>query len=74
MSDHQYAPDEGALDTDEHAYAGRPHYQIAVTRCPICGKTSIDPGGRRHRLEPAIAEMIDCDAQIIGLAEASQPT
>ena len=48
--------------TDE----GRASYQIAVTRCDACGRTSIDAGGVSHVVDDVVAEMAACDAQEIG--------
>ena len=48
--------------TDE----GRASYQVAVTRCPDCGRTSLDGGGASHEVGEAMAEMVACDCQEIG--------
>ncbi len=56
---------------------GRASYQVAVSRCESCGRTSIDAGGASEVVDPAIAEMFDCDHQHIGRvhggAEAKKP-
>jgi hypothetical protein len=54
--------------TDE----GRASYQVAVTRCPDCGRTSLDGGGTSHEIGEAMAEMVVCDCQEIG--EVDCPT
>jgi 5-methylcytosine-specific restriction endonuclease McrA len=48
--------------TDE----GRASYQVAVTRCPDCGRTSLDGGGASHEVGSTMAEMVACDCQEIG--------
>jgi hypothetical protein len=55
--------------TDE----GRASYQIAVTRCDDCGRTSIDAGGRSHAVDEVATEMAACDAQqvVVGDGDAS---
>ncbi len=45
---------------------GRSSYQVAVSRCESCGRTSIDAGGASEVVEPAVAEMVDCDYQHVG--------
>ncbi|HKA90452.1 MAG TPA: HNH endonuclease [Haliangiales bacterium] len=42
---------------------GRSSYQIHVTRCDACGRATQDARGRAVDVEPAIAEMSECDAQ-----------
>src|SRR6185436_13554939 len=36
---------------------GRASYQVAVTRCPDCGRADIDAAGESHEVDPAVAEM-----------------
>src|SRR4029450_5731152 len=45
--------------TDE----GRASYQVLVTRCDECGRTSIDAGGQSHRVDETVADTAACDAQ-----------
>jgi hypothetical protein len=52
---------------------GRASYQIAVTRCEDCGRTSIDAGGRSHPVDDAVAEMAACDGQHLGPLGGTHP-
>ena len=45
---------------------GRASYQVAVTRCPDCGRTSLEGGGASHEVGEAIGEMVACDCQEVG--------
>src|SRR5262245_33993749 len=54
--------------TDE----GRASYQVAVTRCNECGRTSIDAGGETHRVDEAVADMAACDAQEVATGDGSR--
>ncbi len=45
---------------------GRASYQVAVSQCEGCGQTSIDAGGVSEVVDPAVAEMFDCDHQHVG--------
>lgn len=45
---------------------GRASYQVAVTRCEECGRSSIDAGGQSQPVEESIAEMAACDSQEVG--------
>jgi hypothetical protein len=47
---------------------GRAGYQVAVSRCDECGRTSIDAGGVSHAVDEVIAEMMECDNQRIEVA------
>jgi hypothetical protein len=51
--------------TDE----GRASYQVAVTRCPSCLRTSIDAAGQSHEVDAAVAEMVECDCQDVGVVD-----
>ena len=42
---------------------GRASYQIHVTRCEACGTMTQDGRGQAVVVEPAIAELAECDAQ-----------
>jgi hypothetical protein len=53
--------------------AGRASYQVAVTHCEGCGRTSIDAGGESHPVDDVVAEMAACDAQHIRLG-GSRPS
>jgi hypothetical protein len=48
---------------------GRASYQVAVTRCPECGRASVDAGGQSCPVSDAVAEMAACDAQHLGSVE-----
>jgi hypothetical protein len=45
---------------------GRASYQVAVSRCEDCGRTSIDAGGRSEVVDDAVSEMAMCDGQHVG--------
>lgn len=45
---------------------GRASYQLAVSRCDACGRTSIDSGGQSEIVDEAVAEMVACDSQRVG--------
>ncbi len=47
---------------------GRASYQVAVSRCAECGRTSIDAGGHSEVVDDAVAEMVACDGQEVVLA------
>jgi len=49
---------------------GRSSYQVAVIRCPDCGRADIDAAGESHPVDPAVAEMAACDAQEVGPVDA----
>jgi hypothetical protein len=53
--------------TDE----GRASYQVAVTRCPDCGTTSIEGGGQSHVVDEAVSAMVACDCQEVGAGDPS---
>ena len=53
---------------------GRASYQVAVTRCGDCGRTSIDAGGESHLVDDVVAEMAACDAQRIGCVTGPHPS
>ncbi|MFZ5893640.1 MAG: HNH endonuclease [Myxococcota bacterium] len=53
--------DEGEAKAD----AGRASYQVQVTTCKSCGRSEQIGGGERHALAPEVAEMTQCDAQVI---------
>src|SRR5262249_12215205 len=42
---------------------GRASYQVAVTRCDACGRSSIDAAGTTHVVDETIGDMAGCDAQ-----------
>ncbi len=46
-----------------HADLGRSTYQIHMTRCDACGTTTQDARGQAVGVDPAIAELANCDAQ-----------
>jgi hypothetical protein len=48
---------------------GRASYQVAVSRCEECGRTSIDAAGRSEVVDDAVAEMAMCDGQHLGDVE-----
>ncbi|HKA88059.1 MAG TPA: HNH endonuclease [Haliangiales bacterium] len=45
------------------ADSGRSNYQIHVTRCDACGRTTHDARGQAVAVEAVVAELADCDAQ-----------
>jgi hypothetical protein len=45
---------------------GRASYQVAVSRCEACGRTSIDAAGHSEVVDDAVAEMAQCDSQHVG--------
>lgn len=45
---------------------GRASYQVAVSRCDGCGRTSIDSSGQSELVDEAVAEMLVCDSQQLG--------
>jgi hypothetical protein len=45
---------------------GRASYQVAVSRCDGCRRTSIDSGGQIEPVDQAVAQMLDCDSQQLG--------
>jgi hypothetical protein len=54
---------------------GRASYQLAVTRCPECLRVSVEAGGRSHEVDDAVAEMVACDGQQVGLVDGrAEPT
>jgi hypothetical protein len=46
--------------------SGRSCYQVALTRCEVCGQASIDAAGQSHPVDPAMVEMAACDSQQLG--------
>jgi hypothetical protein len=48
------------------ANIGCASYQIAITQCERCGDAFQRAGGEDLRVEPAIFDMADCDAQYVG--------
>jgi len=50
---------------------GRASYQVAVTRCDECGRTSIDAGGASHPVDELVAGMAACDGQAVGACDPS---
>jgi hypothetical protein len=48
------------------AAAGRASYQLALTLCQDCQRGFQDASGERLEVDPAIVEMVRCDAQHIG--------
>ncbi|MBW2455833.1 MAG: hypothetical protein JRI68_15055 [Deltaproteobacteria bacterium] len=46
--------------------AGRASYQVALTRCEVCGRASIEAAGQSHPVDPAVVEMAACDSQQLG--------
>ncbi|MFZ5891815.1 MAG: HNH endonuclease [Myxococcota bacterium] len=60
--------DEGEAKSD----AGRASYQVQVTTCKSCGRSEQIGGGERHALAPEVAEMTQCDAQVIPDAETAR--
>jgi hypothetical protein len=46
--------------------AGRSSYQVALSRCEVCGQASIDAAGQSHPVDPVVAEMAACDSQQLG--------
>ncbi len=50
----------------------RASYQVAVSRCDVCGRTSIDAGGESEVVDPAVAEMFDCDHQHVGRVDGAE--
>ena len=50
---------------------GRASYQVAVSRCDACGRTSIDAAGQSEAVDPAVAEMLECDSQLVGHVDGS---
>ena len=53
---------------------GRASYQVAVTRCPECMRTSIDAAGESHVVDRSMAEMVACDCQEVGRLDAALDT
>jgi hypothetical protein len=53
---------------------GRASYQLAVTRCPECQRVSVDGGGESHEVDSAVAEMVACDCQEVGLVDGQPET
>jgi len=53
---------------------GRASYQVAVTRCAECGRTSIDAGGESHAVSEAVAEMVACDCAELGRVDGEEAT
>jgi hypothetical protein len=45
--------------------AGTSSYQIQMTQCDVCGRTSQDGGGREVPVDTTMAELAQCDAQRI---------
>ena len=58
----------GAPDDDAGAArpAGRAAYQIALTVCPACDRTTQDGGGRAIEVPPAVGARARCDAMVLG--------
>jgi hypothetical protein len=52
---------------------GRASYQVALTRCEECGRSSIDAGGRSHPVDEGVAEMAACDGQRVGRVHGDAP-
>jgi len=50
---------------------GRAPYQVSVSRCDRCREVAIDAAGERHPVDTVVQEMIACDAQDVGRADAS---
>ncbi|MCA9679532.1 MAG: HNH endonuclease, partial [Myxococcales bacterium] len=46
--------------------AGRAAYQIALTVCPSCDRTTQDGGGRAIEVPPAVGARARCDATVLG--------
>lgn len=49
--------------------SGRAHYQLALTLCERCGRGFQEANGELVEVEPAVAEMVCCDAQHVGPIE-----
>lgn len=45
---------------------GRAPYQVAIVRCDDCGRAWQDARGEQVELTPEAAELVACDAQLIG--------
>jgi hypothetical protein len=45
---------------------GRASYQVAVSLCEECGRTSVDAAGHSEVVDDAVAEMALCDGQHVG--------
>ncbi|MEZ4447171.1 MAG: HNH endonuclease signature motif containing protein [Polyangiaceae bacterium] len=50
-------------DEGDDVGAGRARYQIAVTRCDVCRRATMDAGGDTVAIDDGVAEMAECDAQ-----------
>ncbi|MCB9572319.1 MAG: HNH endonuclease [Kofleriaceae bacterium] len=46
--------------------AGRAGYQIALTVCPSCDRTTQDGGGRAIEVPPSVGARARCDATVLG--------
>ena len=46
--------------------AGRSSYQVALSRCEVCGQASIDAAGQSHVVDEAVMAMAACDSQQLG--------
>ncbi|MCB9561529.1 MAG: HNH endonuclease [Kofleriaceae bacterium] len=57
------APDHAGGDASP---AGRAAYQIALTVCPTCDRTTQDGGGRAIEVPPAVGARARCDATVLG--------
>ena len=55
-----------ALGGPEPRDEGRSSYQVAVTRCPECGRAGVDAGGQSFLVDETVTEMVACDCQELG--------
>ncbi|MCB9575138.1 MAG: HNH endonuclease [Kofleriaceae bacterium] len=56
----------GDGDDDGPRPGGRAAYQIALTVCPTCARTTQDGGGRAIEVPPEVGQRARCDASVIG--------
>jgi hypothetical protein len=61
------------LDGPREAFEGRARYQIALTTCETCERTTQDGGGRQFDVTPTELELARCDAQHVGRVDAEAP-
>jgi hypothetical protein len=45
---------------------GRASYQVALTTCASCGRSSVDAGGQSYPVDDDVADMMACDMQHLG--------
>jgi len=64
---------ERALHGGSPAPNDRPPYQIALTTCERCARTTQDAAGQVIEVAPAVLELARCDAEHIGRVDAETP-